>query len=191
MQPFWIEAKKRWAIEIPKRMSPTGKAQRKLFATRDAAREFCSGRKEEHNEHGKASITAEERAVIVSVRDRLGDLSILPTVIDHWLATGVVLNPIGAKDAAKAFLDAVKADYGNKRTWHDVKVEDRVFRRDGGSASKFVIGVPGSHKHSIRSRESLSDSSGIRIHKRCLVASVARSARPDRDFAQQRKASIV
>jgi hypothetical protein len=139
MQPFWIEAKKRWAIEIPKRMSPTGKAQRKLFATRDAAREFCSGRKEEHNEHGKASITAEERAVIVSVRDRLGDLSILPTVIDHWLATGVVLNPIGAKDAAKAFLDAVKADYGNKRTWHDVKWRIESFGEMAGARASSLL----------------------------------------------------
>ena len=121
-------------------MSPTGKTQRKLFKTRDGAREFCGDQKDEH-EHGRATITADERAVIVAARNRLGDLSILPRVIDHWLATGAVLNPIGAKEAAKSFLDSKKSDYPNKRTWHDVKWRIESFGEHFGTRQLHKISL--------------------------------------------------
>ncbi len=141
VKPFWWEAKQSWAVDVPAAKSPTHKRQRKLFATRHKAREFCGDQKEEHKEHGRASVTAEERAVIVSVRERIGDLSQLPTNIDHWLATGAVLSPIAAKDAAKAFLDAKKADYSNKRTWHDVKWRIESFGERFGSRKLHEIGA--------------------------------------------------
>jgi hypothetical protein len=49
------------------------------------------------------------------------------------------LNPIGAKDAAKAFLDAVKADYGNKRTWHDVKWRIESFGEMAGARASSLL----------------------------------------------------
>ena len=58
MKPFWNEAKKRWAVDVPARMSPTGKVQRKFFPSRDKAREFYGDTKEENAEHGRAAITA-------------------------------------------------------------------------------------------------------------------------------------
>jgi len=57
VKPFWYDAKRCWAVDIPRRLSPTGKRQRKFFPNRDKAHEFCGDHKEEHAEHGKASVT--------------------------------------------------------------------------------------------------------------------------------------
>jgi hypothetical protein len=88
VKPFWYEAKQSWAVDIPRRMSPTGKRQRKFFPSRDKAREFCGERKEEHVEHGKAAVTAHERAVIVTLRKELGgNLDLVPEILRHWKRT--------------------------------------------------------------------------------------------------------
>ena len=123
----------RWRVFVPRKLSKHGKREIRNFASKSQASKFIKDFKSETREHGRASVTAEERAVIVSARNRLGDLSILPTVIDHWLATGAVLSPIAAKDASRAFLDARRADYTNKRTWHDVKWRIEAFGEHFGA----------------------------------------------------------
>jgi hypothetical protein len=88
VKPLWWEAKQSWAVDVPAAKSPTGKRQRKLFETRDKARDFCGDQKEEQAEHGRSSVTAEDRHYIGLARSELGDLSILPEVLRHWRRTG-------------------------------------------------------------------------------------------------------
>ena len=70
MKAFWWEAKQSWAVDVPAKRSATGKRQRKLFPTRDKAREFCGEQKDEHLEHGKQSISADERIIVGLLRTR-------------------------------------------------------------------------------------------------------------------------
>ena len=122
MKPFLVESKQAWAVDIPARLSPTGKRQRKFFSSRDKAREFVGDRKDEHIEHGRQAVTSDERIVIGLLRKELGgDLSIVPEIIRHWKRTGERLNQIQVKDAIKEFLDSAEKDYPNHRTLNDIK----------------------------------------------------------------------
>jgi hypothetical protein len=128
MKPFWIEGKQAWAVDVPARMSPTGKRQRKFFANRDKARDFCGDRKEQHLEHGKQAISAEERRWIGFLRESIGDLERLPSIVEHWKRTGEKLNRISIDDAVTEFLDSAVRDYPNHRTLNDIKERMAKFR---------------------------------------------------------------
>jgi integrase len=121
VKPFWWEAKQSWAVDVPVAKSPTGKRQRKLFATRDAARDFCGDQKEEHNEHGRSGVTAEERHYIGLARSELGDLSILPEVLRHWRRTGTgAITATPVENAVETF-KAVQMKRVGDRTKSDIR----------------------------------------------------------------------
>jgi hypothetical protein len=65
-------------------------------------------------------LPAEQREWIAYAQNELGDLSLLPRLIQHWRRTGEQLTPIAAQDAVKAFTNASQADYPNARTWSDI-----------------------------------------------------------------------
>ena len=107
VKPFWIESKQAWAVDIPSRLSHTGKRQRKFFSNRDKAREFCGDRRDEHLEHGKQAVTSDDRALVALLRKDLGgDLSIVPEVLRLWKFTGLRLNRISVADAVREFLES-------------------------------------------------------------------------------------
>lgn len=139
MKPFYWEAKQSWAVDVPAKQSPTGKRQRKLFPNRDKAREFCSGQKEEHNEHGRSGVTAKQREWINFAEKQLGDLSLLPEVIRHWKRTGERLNQIGAPEAVAEFLESAERDYQNRRTLNDIKERLNKFKKAFSSQSLHEI----------------------------------------------------
>jgi hypothetical protein len=46
-----------WKVEIPERLSPTGKRQRIFFETRDEAKDYVADMRSDYEEHGtKASV---------------------------------------------------------------------------------------------------------------------------------------
>jgi hypothetical protein len=52
----------------------------------------------------EASVSAEERAVIVALRKELGgNLDLVPEILRHWKRTGEKLNQTDVKDAVKDF----------------------------------------------------------------------------------------
>jgi len=122
VKPFWIKSKEAWALDIPSRISPTGKRQRKFFSSREEAREFCGDRKDEHLEHGKQAVTSDDRAIVALLRKELGgDLSIVPEMLRHWKRTGEKLNRISVNNALAEFLGIAERDYPNHRTLNDIK----------------------------------------------------------------------
>jgi len=104
VKAFFWEAKQSWAVDVPAKLSPTGKRQRKLFPTRDKAREFAGDKKGEHNELGRSGVTAEQREWINYAENELGELTLLPDVIRHWKRTGTgAIKPTLVSDAVEAF----------------------------------------------------------------------------------------
>jgi hypothetical protein len=110
IKPFWWEAKQSWPVDVPASRSKTGKRQRKLFPTRDKAREFCGDHKAEHREHGRSGVTAEQQEWIAFAQRQLGDWSQLPEVIGFGKRNGARLVPIETTAAVKRFTEAVRRD---------------------------------------------------------------------------------
>lgn len=114
------KASGRWVVRIPARFSDSRRRESRYFDTKAQASEFVASFKDEQAEHGRAGVTAEQRRWLGYLQEHVGDLALLPTIVEHWKRTGERLEPIGATAAIRTFLDAVEPEYPNKRTWHDI-----------------------------------------------------------------------
>jgi site-specific recombinase XerD len=143
VKAFFWEAKQSWAVDVPAKLSPTGKRQRKLFSTRDDARQFCGNKKDEHNELGRSGVTAEQREWINYAENELGELSILPDVIRHWKRTGPgAIKPTPISEAVEAF-----------KTAQLKRVSDRTKSDIRWRLKAFTEHFKGRHMHQIHAGE--------------------------------------
>jgi hypothetical protein len=78
----------RWCIHYSAKLSPNGKDSFVYFDGEAAAIADLKARVGERHEHGRSKITAAERQWVLFARQQLGDLSILPDVVQHWRDTG-------------------------------------------------------------------------------------------------------
>jgi hypothetical protein len=86
-EPF--EHKGRWCVQLPAKLSLTGKRQQLYYATETDAKKDIKERFGEALEHGRSGISTGERQMVAYARQQLGgDLRLLPEIIAHWRATG-------------------------------------------------------------------------------------------------------
>jgi hypothetical protein len=132
VKPAKHKASKLWCIRIPAKLSDSGKWGIKYFSSEAKAREAIKAIQAEKAEHGKASITAEERHWINVARTELGDLSKLRDVLDHWKRSGAGVHPISATDAVEQFIAYRSSDKLNPETRHDISWRLHAFAQKFG-----------------------------------------------------------
>jgi hypothetical protein len=125
-EPF--EHKGRWCVQLPAKLSLTGKRQQLYYATETDAKKDIKERFGEALEHGRSVISTGERQMVAYARQQLGgDLRLLPEIIAHWRATGTgSVTPITVSDAVSAF-----------QAWRIPKVSARTaFPTYGGDSTR-------------------------------------------------------
>ena len=144
MKPFRHKTGK-WAIQLGKKASGTGKRRTIYFPTEAAALAHVKRSTAERKEHGRSAITAQERTWILFARQQLGTLDTLPEVIAHWRKTGAgSVTPTLVSDAVQAFqvwqLPRVKA-----RTASDIRYRLKAFAAafDGRRPEPVAVYSPG------------------------------------------------
>jgi len=89
----FIKSDSGWKVEIPERLSPTGKRQRVFFATRDEAKDYAAELRSDYEDHGtKASV-------------------ISPSLADEATRAAALLAPFGI-----SLLDAARMAVATKNT---------------------------------------------------------------------------
>lgn len=86
MEPFWIEIKKRWAVNIPSKLSGTGKPKRKTFESKQKAISFSKRLLDDAQIHGDSSVrfAGVEALRIRELMDLVGGLDQMDAIIrDH------------------------------------------------------------------------------------------------------------
>jgi integrase len=115
MKPY-LHKTGRWAVQWPISFDPEKKKRRtSYFDTRTAAEKAIKETLTERKEHGRASVTAEERAMIVYAREALGSLDRLPAVIESWRRSADIVK-ITFADAVDDYTTALKRETVNPRT---------------------------------------------------------------------------
>jgi hypothetical protein len=123
----------RWVVFIPRKLSRSGRREPRYFPSKTKAVKFVSEFKTETREHGRSGVSGKEREWIAYARNELGNLDLLPEVINHWKRTGERLTPILTSEAVKSYSKAAETEYENRRTLNDVKERVQVFSgRFGG-----------------------------------------------------------
>ena len=94
-----------WFLTVPARYTQSSKREVHYFKSQNAGKEWISRFQAEHAEHGLALITGEERRWINFCRDQIGDLSVLPKILEHWKTTGSdSIKPILVREVVSRFL---------------------------------------------------------------------------------------
>jgi integrase len=94
-----------WFLTVPARYAQSGKREVHYFKSQNAGKEWISRFNAEQAEHGNASVTGEERRWINFCRDQIGDLSLLPKILEHWKATGSdSIKPMLVREVRERFL---------------------------------------------------------------------------------------
>jgi len=144
MKPVYLSNGDRWQVKVPKKLSESGKRESKYFTSKAAAQKFIADFKTEKREHGRASVSAEERHWINVARTELGDLSRLREVIDHWRKTASGITATSVHDAVESFIEfRIKQNKLNPATKHDVTWRLRAFSGAHSRAQMHEI-TPGS-----------------------------------------------
>jgi site-specific recombinase XerD len=126
-KPF-LHRSGRWCVHYSAKLSPTGKDSFVYFDSEEAANEDLGVRVGERNEHGRSMVTATERQWIHYARQQLGDLKLLPEVIEHYRSTRATLET-SAEDAVEAFLQQHLPEV-DKRTRQDIESRLNRFASD-------------------------------------------------------------
>lgn len=132
----------RWRVMVPAKLSDTGKRQAKYFDTKKDGEKFISETLEQREEHGKQSVSSEERTWINLARLQLGSVERLGDVLQHWSRTGAGVTPMGAKDAAEAFISHKEAEQFSPKTMDDIRWRLRRFGKQFGDTELHHI-TPG------------------------------------------------
>jgi hypothetical protein len=139
---FWRQMKAtlrkdgRWQVRIPSKLSASSKRESRYFASHTQADKFIREWRNEQREHGRQVVTASERRWLGYWKERVGDLALMPEVVNFWKRSGEHLEQISASDAVGAFINANEAEYTNKRTWHDI--EERLARFSAHFGSRLL-----------------------------------------------------
>src|SRR5260221_13690325 len=99
------KASGRWVVRVPARVSGSRKRESRYFDTKEQASNFIASFRDEQAEHGRQAFTAEERRWLGYLHQHVGDLALLPTIVEHWKRTGEKLSPMATADAVRAFMD--------------------------------------------------------------------------------------
>jgi integrase len=92
------------------------------FDSRTAAEADIKRRKAEFAEHGRQSVTAQERSMILLARQVLGDLDMMPQVLEHWRKTGAgSVSPTTVEEAVERFKKWRLPKLKSARTQSDVR----------------------------------------------------------------------
>jgi hypothetical protein len=145
-RPKWepsLHASGRWRVTIPAKFSDTGSRRDQYFDTKKSAEQFISETLGERQEHGKQSVSSEERHWINVARTELGSLDRLREVLDHWSRTGKGVKPITAHDAAEAFIRDRESENLNPKTLDDIRWRLKRFGKAFGATELHQI-TPGS-----------------------------------------------
>jgi hypothetical protein len=118
--PSFHEGSRKWRVTIPASRSENGKRRDRYFDTQKTAQECIDGILRDVAEHGKQTVTSEERHWIQVCRHELGDLDRLRDVLDHWRKTGAGVKPILVRDAVAKFKVFRFADKLNPETVRDI-----------------------------------------------------------------------
>jgi hypothetical protein len=135
-KPF-LHRSGRWCVHYSAKLSPTGKDSFVYFDSEESANEDLKARVGERDEHGRSLVTAQERQWIHYARQQLGDLKLLPEIIEHWRATRAT-NEITVGDAVGAFLEQ-----------HLPEVDRRTRQDIDSRLSRFGEDFPGILMHSL------------------------------------------
>ena len=118
-------------MSVPATFSLSAKRENHYFPSRNAALEWVSRYKAERIEHGKNSITSEERNAIAFFREHVGDLSLLPDIVRHWrLTASEALQQTKVCDVVDRFLEWRPAQgRWSPSTAEDTKSRLGIFKR--------------------------------------------------------------
>jgi integrase len=104
MKPF-KHSSGRWCVQFGVKYSPERKRIMRYYDTRADALDGIKEITEERAEHGRTAVTAEERATIVYLRQEIGNLSLVPKLVEHWKKTASEsITAITAKEAVQSFI---------------------------------------------------------------------------------------
>jgi site-specific recombinase XerD len=137
-KPF-LHRSGRWCVHYSARLSPTGKDSFVYFDSEESANEDLKARVGERDEHGRSLVTAQERQWIHYARQQLGDLKLLPEIIEHWRAARAT-NEITAEDAVEAFLQQHLPEV-DRRTRQDIESRLNRFANDFNSVLMHSLDV--------------------------------------------------
>ena len=102
----WKQRPGTWIVSVPSTFSLSSKRENHYFPSRNAALEWVSQYKTERSEHGKSTVTPEERSAIAFFRTHVGDLSLLPEIVRHWrLTASEALEQTKVSDVVDRFLE--------------------------------------------------------------------------------------
>jgi integrase len=118
--PSFHAGSQKWRVIVPAKWSSSGRRGDRYFDNRTEAERFISDTLTEREVHGALAVTAEERRWLGYWKERVGPISLMPEVVAFWKHQGEHMVPISVQGAVQAFLDAVRGDYANRRTWSDV-----------------------------------------------------------------------
>jgi hypothetical protein len=126
MKPF-KHSTGRWCVQFG--VKTLGRREMRYYDTESAALADIRRVEKERKEHGKATVTADERASVHFLRSQIGNLGDLPEIIAHWKATGsgsVQATPV--ERAVDAFL-AHQLPQVRERTQSDIRSRLKAFCR--------------------------------------------------------------
>jgi hypothetical protein len=118
--PSEHKASGRWRVTVPANLSDTGKRKDQYFDTQKDAEQFIKSTLGEREEHGKQSVSSEERFWINVARKELGNLDKLREVLDHWKRTGRGVE-MSAKDATEIFIAYEQKAGLSPKTMDDIR----------------------------------------------------------------------
>jgi integrase len=111
-----------WRVIVPPKLSENGKPKQKYFASKNAALEFISNFREQKRLFGQISVTPEEVHYINVLKREVGDLRLIPEIIEHWKRTSSgILNKVTVREAITAYIANYKKMERSGRTLTDVK----------------------------------------------------------------------
>jgi site-specific recombinase XerD len=131
----------RYEVRIPRKVSVSGKRESKYFHTKQEAEDFIRQLQAEQREHGRQAVTATERRWLGYLRERIGDLSLLPEIVNFWKRSGEHLQPIATKDAVRSYITFCDAEYSNRRTLADISFRLQGFADHFGNRPLHEITV--------------------------------------------------
>ena len=131
----------RYEVRVPRKVSASGKRESKYFQTKADAEGFIRRLQADQREHGRQAITATERRWIGYLRERIGDLSLLPEIVNFWKRSGEHLQPIATKDAVRAYIGFCDGEYSNRGTLADISFRLQGFADRFGSRPLHEITV--------------------------------------------------
>lgn len=131
LKPFEHLTSGKWAIQLPAKLSPTGKRKQVYFGTKKDADEEVKRLQGEVDDFGSNhAISTLDRRMLGYAKEALGDIRLLPEVIQHWKATGPgSITPITVNDAVEQF-KAWQLPRVSKRTQSDIRWRLATFAGD-------------------------------------------------------------